>query len=164
MQVRKKSNTKYLNSFIQIQKTEKMVIPPFQKFMLPIRVEATYVLTNGAVEATTAFGKRDTLLVSPAMVTLTESKTMLQITNPRRHTYTLDSCVNVANFKVMKMQQAANTKPVPHTHVLLMNNHQREFEHILSQLLLKQAENDGGLWYPTSETCDDPSKLNNIGK
>ena len=72
-----KSKNKDLNSFIDLQMTQKMVKPPFQQLMLPARCEATYAPTNGAVEATPAFERRDALLVSPALVTLTEGKTML---------------------------------------------------------------------------------------
>ena len=114
MQVRKKSNNKYLKSFEEKQTSQKMLIPPFQQLMVPVRCEATFAPTNGAVEATPAFERRDALLAPPALVTLTDGRTMLEITYPHSHTYTLDSCVVVANFKVMTTQQTANTKPVPH--------------------------------------------------
>ena len=100
-----------------------MVIPPFQQVMVPVRGEATYALTNSPVEATPSFERRDALLLSPALVNLTERETMLQITNPHSPTYEIDNCVSVANFKVMTPQQAANTKPVTHAHLLLLNNH-----------------------------------------
>ena len=109
MQVRKKSDNKYLNIYIELQTTQKMVIPPFQQVMVPDRGETTYAPTNRAVEATPAFEKRDALLVSPALVTLTQWKTMLQITNPHNDTYTLDRFNAVANFKVMTRQQPAKT-------------------------------------------------------
>ena len=119
-----------------------MLILPFQQAMVPVRSVATYAPTNGAVKALPAIERRDALLVSPALFTLTEGKTMLQITNPHSHTYTLDSCVAVAIFKVMTPQQAANTKPLLHAHVLLMNNHPEECKHILNQSFHEQAEND----------------------
>ena len=141
-----------------------MVISPFQQVMVPVWGDATHAPTNGAAEATPEIEKRDSLLVSAALVSLTEGKTTLQITNPHSHTCTLDSCVAVDNFKVMTAQQAAKTKPVPHAHVLLMNNHPEECEHILSQFFHKQTENIGKRWYPTPEPFDDPSKLNKIEK
>ena len=164
MQVRKKSDSYYLKSFIELQTTHKMVIPPFQQVLVPARGEATYGTTNGGVEATSAFERRDALVVSPALVTLTEGKTMLHITNPHSHTYTVDKFVAVTNFKLMTPQQAVNTKPVPHAHMLLKNNHPEEREHILSRLFHEQTENDGKRWYPIPETWDDPSKLNKIEK
>ena len=109
MQVRMKSDKKYLNIFIELQTTQKMVISPFQQVMVPDRGEAIYVPTNRAVEATPAFEKRDALLVSLALVTLTQGKTMLQITNPHNNTYTLDRSKAVANFKVMTPQQPPKT-------------------------------------------------------
>ena len=73
MQVRKKSVDKLMKSFTEVHTTQKMVVSLFQQVMVP-----TYALTNGAVEATPAFEKRDAVLVSPALVNLTEGKTMLQ--------------------------------------------------------------------------------------
>ena len=143
VQKRKKSNEKNLNKIMKLRTTQKMVITSFQQVMIPVRIEITYGPTNGAVKAPPAFERRDALLVSTALVTLTEGKTKLQINKPHSHTYALDSCEDVANFKVMKPQQAANTKPVPHALVLLMNNHPEECEHILSQLFQEQTENDG---------------------
>ena len=61
-------------------------------------------------------------------------------------------------------QQTAITNPVPHTHVLLMNNHAEECEHILSQSFHEQTKNDGKRRYLTPETSDDLSKLNKIEK
>ena len=62
----------------------------------------------------------------------------------------------------MTLQQAANTEPLPHVQVLLMNNHLKECEHILSQLFQEQTESDVKRWHPTPETCDDPSNFNEI--
>ena len=104
--------------------------------MVPVRGEATYAPTKNAVEATPASERRDALQVSTALVNLTKRKTMIQITNPHSHTYTLESFEAVANFTVMTPQRGANTKPVPHAHVVFMNNHPEECERILSQLYL----------------------------
>ena len=82
-----------------------MVIPPFQKVMLPVQGEVTYAPPNGAVEATLAFERRNALLVSVALVTLTEVKTLLQITNPHKQTYKLKNRVTVAKFKLATPQQ-----------------------------------------------------------
>ena len=64
----------------------------------------------------------------------------------------------------MTLEQAANTKPVPQAHVLLLKNHPGECEHILDQLFHEQTENYGKRWYPALETCDDPTELNKIGR
>ena len=103
-----------------------MAVPPFRQVMAPIRGEATYAPTTCAVDATPAFQRRDALPVSPALVTLTEGKMMLQITNSHNHTFTFNSCTAVATFKVITPQQAANTKPAPHALVLLMSNHSED--------------------------------------
>ena len=86
MQVRKKPNDNYLNSFEDIPTTLKSAISPFQQVTLPFRGEATYAPTNGAVQANSAFERRDALLVSSPLVTLTEGKTMIQITYRHKHT------------------------------------------------------------------------------
>ena len=119
------------------------MITPFQHVMVPVRCEAIYAPTNGAMEAAPAFERLYSLLVSPTLVTMTEDKTMLQTTNALSHRYTQNSCVAVDNFKVMTLQQATNTKPERHAHMLLINNHPEECKHILSQLFHKQIENVG---------------------
>ena len=86
MQTRKKSNNEYSNSFMELQTTQQIVIAPFQQVMVLVRREATYAPTNGAVEATPQLQRGDALLVSQALVTFTEGKTMLQITNPHGQT------------------------------------------------------------------------------
>ena len=90
--------------------------------------------------------------------------TALHITSPHSHAHTLDGCVAVANFNVMTLQQAENTEPVPHEHMLLMNNHPKECEHFLSHLFHKQTENDAKQRDSIPETCNDASKLNKIEK
>ena len=49
-----------------------MVIPPFQQVMVPVRAEATYAPTNCDVEATPAFERKYALMLSLALVTLTD--------------------------------------------------------------------------------------------
>ena len=100
MQVRKieQKVPEQLHRFTEDQKLALLLL---QQMMVPVRMEATLAFTNSEVEATPTFESRDALLVSPATVTLTEAKTMLQVTNPHKHTYTLYSCLVVANFKVM---------------------------------------------------------------
>ena len=68
-----------------------MVIRPLQQVVVAVRSEATYAPTNGVAEATSLFERQDALLNSPALVTLIEGKTVIQITNPHNNTYTLDS-------------------------------------------------------------------------
>ena len=60
MHVRRKSNKKYLNSSKELKTTQKKeVIQPFQLIMLPVRGGATYAPTNGAVEATPEFDRKE---------------------------------------------------------------------------------------------------------
>ena len=103
-QVHRKSGSKYPNSLLELQTTQKMVIPPFQQVILPVLGEATYAPTNGALETTPTFERRDAFLVSSALVSMTQGKTMPQNTNPHNHTNTLNSCAALDNFKVMTMQ------------------------------------------------------------
>ena len=107
---------------------------------------------------------RDASLVSPALVTPTYGKTMIQITNRPSQSYTLNSCIAVANFKLMTPQQASNTKLVPRANVLLKNDYTEECEHILNQLFQEQTKNKQKQLYPTPETGDDSSKLNKLDK
>ena len=93
---------------------------------------------------------------------MTEGKTMIELTNPHNHSYTLHKYVAEANFKVMTQYQAANAELVPHAQVLLINNHPEECKHILSQLLHQETETVAKRWHPTPETCEDPRKLSKI--
>ena len=151
-----------LNSFIELQRTQNTVIQPLQQITVPVRSEATYATTNGAAEATPALDRMEALLVSPAPVTLVEGRTTIQKTDHNNYIYTLVSCVAMAIFKVMTPHQAANTKPVPHAPVLLMNNHLDGYKHILYQLFHEQT--NAKRCNPTPETYDDPGKLNKIEK
>ena len=72
--------------------------------MVTLRGETTYPPTSGAAKTTRAFDRKQ------ALVTLVEGIATIQVTNPHNLIYTLDSCVALANFKVMTPNQAANTK------------------------------------------------------
>ena len=146
---RLKSSNKYLNRFIVLQTTQQTVIPPVQKLRVPCRGEATNNPINGAVEATLAFERKNGTLVSPAQVTLTEGRTIIQVTNPHSHIYTLGSFLTVKNFRVMSPQPPANSKPLLQEQTLLMNNHPEECEHFRSLLFHEQTENNVKRLYPT---------------
>ena len=128
--------------------------------MVPIRGEATCAPTNGAVETILEFDRNEALLVSPEAVTLVDGRTKIQVSKPYNHTCTLHISVAVANFKAMAPHQAVNTKPLPRAQVLLVNNPPGECEHILNQMFHDKNETDAKRWYPTPETCDDPTLLN----
>ena len=130
--------------------------------MVPVTREATYAPTNAAVEMTLVFDRKDVSLVSPALVTLTEVITMIQVTIPHNHTYTLNSCVAVVRFQVITPEPAANAEQVPHAQVLLMNNHTLECEHNLTQLFNEQTETNAKRCYPTPVTCNDSKQLKKI--
>ena len=114
--------------------------------MAPFRSEATYALTNGAVEATPAFYRKDALLVSPALVTFTKGKMMLQSENLRNHTYTLEKCAAVENVKLITPHLPAITKLIPQQHLILMNSQPAQRENKLSRLFHEQTETDIKRW------------------
>ena len=147
MQVGKKTNDKYTESFIELETTQKIVIMLFKQVLVIVRGAPT----SGSSQAEPAFERNDTLLVSPTLGTLTKGKTIVQVTNPDNHTYSLESCVAVANSKVTTPQQAANTKPITHVD-----------DTSVSQLFHERTENDLRQWHTTPETCDDPSKLKKV--
>ena len=61
MQLRKKFTNNYLNSFVELQATQKTVIQLLQEVM--VRGEDTYAPTNNAVEATPALDRKEALPV-----------------------------------------------------------------------------------------------------
>ena len=89
---------------IELHTTQKTVTPPFQQVLEPVQRKATYALTHAIIRTTTAFEGNDMLLVLTELVSLTERKTMIQVTSLHNLINRLDSFVAVANFKLMTPQ------------------------------------------------------------
>ena len=92
-----------------LRTAQKIVTPSFQQKIVFVKSKAAYAPTNSAVEATAAFDKKDALLVSLPLFTLTERKTRILIKNPHNHSYKVGGCLTVANFSQGE-DSASNSK------------------------------------------------------
>ena len=101
------------------------------------------------------------LLVSPAVVDLDDGRTMIQVTNPNEHMYTLEANTNLANFSIPISHQAANITPIPVEHLKLITDHPDDVAAVINQLFVN-PEMKSTNWYLTPETCNEPDKLNKI--
>ena len=90
-----------------------------------------------------------------AVVDLGDGRTMIQVTNPNEHMYTLEANTNLANFR------AANISPIPVEHLKLITDHPDDVAAVINQLFVN-PEMKSTNWYPTPETCNEPDKLNKI--
>ena len=118
--------------------------------LVPVAIETPDAPTNAAVESTTLFESRDALMVSPALVNVTEGKMIPQVSNLHNHTYTVNSCVAAASCKVVKPQEAVKKISATGTRATREQPPRR-------------LRTSSIPWYPILETCaDDPNKLKKI--
>ena len=114
---------------------------------------------TGTVEGLPAFERRSHLLVSPALIEIQEGRTHVQITNPLDYQITINVGTAVASFKVMTLKQANNLQPMTGHELNLISRYPKA---VLNQIFQDPNAKSDRRWYPTPETCDDPSKLNKI--
>ena len=92
--------------------------------MVPIVGDARYASTTSTIEATLAFDRNNELQFSPGIVTLTEGKIVIKVTNLK----TLENCVPVASLNVISQMLTDLMKPDPGAQVNLNLNHPYEME------------------------------------
>ena len=113
---------------------------------------------------TTDFERRSRLLVSPALNETQEGRTHVQITNPLDYQITINVGTAVASFKIMTPKQAINLQPMTNHQLNLILQYPDDAEAVLNQIFQDPTAKSDRRWYPTPQTCDDPSKLNKIEK
>ena len=161
MQVRQQTNKKFKTGLIDLYSSSRTTIPPHHQVLIEVHSDADISRTTGTVEGTPAFMRKTCLLVSPAVVDLDDGKTMIQVTNPNEHVYTLEANTNLANFRIPTPHQAANITPMPVEHLKLITDHPDDAAAVINQLFVN-PEMKSTKWYPTPETCSEPDKLNKI--
>ena len=70
----------------------------------------------------------------------------------------------VASFKIMTPKQADNLQPMNSHQLNLVSQHPDDAQAVLNQTFQDLTAKSDRRWYPTPQTCDDPSKLNKIEK
>ena len=161
MQVRQRTNKKFKTGLISLYSSSRTTIPPHHQVLIEDHSDADISRTTGTVEGTPAFMRKTCLLVSPAVVDLDDGKTMIQVTNPNEHMYTLEANTNLAHFRIPTPHQAANITPMPVEHLKLITDHPNGAAAVINQLFVN-PEMKSTKWYPTPETCSEPDKLNKI--
>ena len=161
MQVRQQKNNKFKTGLIKLCSSIKTVIPSLHQVMIQVHSDADISLTTGTVEGSPAFMRKTCLLVSPALVDLDEGNTTIQVTNPNNHTFTLDANTTLEHFRKPTPHQAANNTPMPVEHLNLITKYPDEAEAVINQLFVN-PDMKPTKWYPITETCSEPDKLNAI--
>ena len=138
---------RYKIQMIKLRTTQKTVIQPDHQLIVPVLAERDLGTIQGTLETFPAFERKTQLLVSPSLAQIPDMKSHVQITNLTSHTITHNPIMTVATYRIMTPNQAKNLQP--------MSN-------VLNQLFQEPGTNTDRRWYPTPETCDDPSKLNCI--
>ena len=128
MQVRQQTNKKFKTGLIDLYSSSRTTIPPHHQVLIEVHSDADISRTTGTVEGTPAFMRKTCLLVSPAVVDLDDGKTMIQVTNPNEHVYTLEANTHLANFRIPTPHQAANITPMPVEHLKLITMREKLLE------------------------------------
>ena len=152
---------RYKIQMIELRTTQKTVIQPDHQLIVPVLVKRDLGTIQGTVETFPAFERKTQLLVSPKIA---EMKSHVQITNLTSHKITLNPNTTVATFRIMTPNQAKNMQPMSNEQLTLITKYPDEATNVLNQLFQEPGTNTDRRWYPTPETCDDPSKLNRIEK
>ena len=100
------------------------------------------------------------LIVTPAMNELLDERTTIQVRNPNVHTFTINHGEVVANFQILTLGQASHVWPLPLRQLTLVPSHPVEANNVIKQLFRTPDSPVDRQWYPTPETCEDPTKLN----
>ena len=107
--------------------------------------------------------RKTRLLVLPGVLNLDDGKTMIQVTNPNEHVYTLEANINMANFRKRTPHQFANISPKPVEHLKWITEHPDVAAAVINHFFVK-PEMKSTKWYPTPEACNETDKLNQIAK
>ena len=128
--------------------------------IVPVVIERGLGDITGTVEGLPAFERRSHLQISPALSEIREGRTHVQITNPLDYQITINVGTAVASFKIMTPKQANNLQPMTSHQLNLITQYPDEATAVLNHIFQDPNEKTDRRWYPTPDTCNDPSKLN----
>ena len=158
----KPERERYKIQMIELRTTQKTVIQPDHQIIVPVLAEKDLGTIQGTVETFPASERKTPLLVSHALTQIIDMRSHVQITNLTCHTITLNPNKTLATFKIMTPNQAKNLQPMSNEQLTLITKYPDEANNVLNQLFQEPCTETNRRWYPTPETCDDPSKLNRI--
>ena len=152
-------NGKFKNKLLELKTTQKIVIQLNQQVFVPVVIERNLGDITGTVEGLPAFERRSHLLVSPAISETKEGRTNGQVTNPLDYQITINVGTAVESFKIMTPKQANNLQLMTSHQLNLISQYPDDAQTVLNQTFQDPTAKSDRRWYPTPETCDDPSKL-----
>ena len=100
MQVRQQKYNKFKTGLNNSCFSARTVTTLLHQMMIQVHSDADISLTTRTVEGSPAFMRKTSLLVSPALVDLNESKTTIQVTNPNNHTFPLEANTTLEHFRI----------------------------------------------------------------
>ena len=156
----KQKNGKFKQPLSEMTSEQTVKLQPGQQVIIPARTDGLKTDTHGTVEEHPVFHRRSSILVTPAMTTVKGGIAHIQITNPTQQVCTIRKGTAVASFKILTPNQAKYVKEMPPTHINLLQRFPEDAEAVVNQLFREQNEVLNRKWYPTPETCSDPTKLN----
>ena len=136
MQLRHKTKKTFKTGLIDLYSSSRTTIPPHHQVLIEVHSDADMPRTTGTVEETPALIRKTCLLRSPAVVDLDDGKTMIQVTSPNEHVYTLEANTNLANFRIPSPHQAANITPMPVEHLKFITIHPDDAAAVINQLFV----------------------------
>ena len=153
----------YKIQMIELPTTQKTVIHPDHQLIVPVLAEKD-LGTIRYSRNLSCIRKEDTTTGVPALTQVADMKSHVQITNLTNHTITLNPNTTEATFRIMTPNQAKNLQSMSNKQLTLITKYPDEANNVLNQLFQESGTDTNRRWYPTPETCDDPSKLNRIEK
>ena len=158
----KQKNGKFKQPLSEMTSEQTIKLQPGQQVIIPTRTDGLKTDTHGTITGHPVFHRKSSILVTPAMTIVKGGIAHIQITNPTQQVCTIRKGTAIASFKILTPNQAKYVKEMPPTHLNLLQRFPDDAEAVVNQLFREQNEVLSRKWYPTPETCDDPTKLNKL--
>ena len=133
--------------------------------VIPANGLSQYFDKTGRVEPISDYEHRTGLCISFSLNTIHANGTLILVLDLNPHMVTIPKDTNVAKFSLLSCSEMKFMKPVPTSLLSLPEN---ELNKAISSLFSEPCSSSHTLaeptWFPTPETCEDPSRLNPLEK
>ena len=109
----KRSNRKYKYKMCNSRAAQKLLVPLLQQIKVLMCTVEDMNTSQGTVETNPSVNRKAALLVTPATVKLENNNTLIQVSNPSDHTYTISQGAALVNFTALTPSHVKNLKPMP---------------------------------------------------
>ena len=124
-----KCDNEHMNSFLVLRGARKVGIQLIQAVMVPPICLAIYITRNDTNKATSAFDRKNALVLSRAIGTLSEWNKVIQVTKAIEHTKTTDNSETFVNSNLMTPHQTVLAELAPGAQVPCVHNQPEACEH-----------------------------------